>query len=76
MARKYYIPRTRSGSSMIASILTQMLDRSRAARKEDFKQRLARGELTPGESFVYQHPFFCLLVVATAVLILYALVVK
>lgn len=60
MARKYYIPRTRSGSSMLASVLTQALDNQRRIRNLELDRQLAAGEITPLWHFFCKHPFLCI----------------
>ena len=57
MGRKYYIPRTRSGSSMIASVLTQYLDNERKKRKYELQQQLAEGKITRGQFAFRSHPY-------------------
>jgi len=54
--KRLYIPITRSGSSIIASILTQMLQESSRLNKERVNQRLARGEITPNQAAFQKNP--------------------
>lgn len=56
--RRLYIPITRSGSSILASIFTQMIDEGRRVRTEETKARLDRGEISPTWAFVTLHPYF------------------
>ncbi len=54
--RKYYIPKTRSGSSMAASLLTQVLQNAHRKAAYDKAQRHARGDYTPLERYAKDHP--------------------
>jgi len=54
--KRLYIPITRSGSSIIASILTQMLQESSRLNKEQVNARLARGEITPNQAIFQRNP--------------------
>lgn len=67
MGRRYYIPRTRSGSSMLASVLTQALDNQRKIRNYKLQQQLAKGQIKFCQYFLYKHPIFCVWVVSIVI---------
>lgn len=72
MARKPYVPITRSAPSIIASLLTQKLGSSRAAKKADLHQR---GFSPVGSSFA-RHPIFCIWLVLVVSIFMYAVLKK
>lgn len=72
--KRLYVPITRSGSSIIASILTQMLQNATKQRKEEVNQRLQRGEITPNQAIYQRNPgcvtFLVLLPIAFVLLMI------
>jgi hypothetical protein len=54
--RKYYIPKTRSGSSMAASLLTQAFQNAHRKAAYNKAQRHSRGDYTPLEMYAKDHP--------------------
>jgi len=71
MGRKYYIPITRSGSSMLASVLTQTIDNSRRVRSAKLSRQLANKEISPIWYFCCRHPIFSIWVVLVVLLSLF-----
>lgn len=68
MARRrgYYIPITRSGSSMLASVLTQAIDRAREQRLKSLRARLNSKEITQLQYVVLAHPILTIFCVCSA----------
>ena len=56
--RKYYVPITRSGSSILASLFTQAIDRQRALRKAKLQRQFDNGEINQWMFIYLQHPIF------------------
>ena len=68
MGRKYYIPRTRSGSSMLASVLTQYLDNERKKRSYELSQRFNSGEISVWKYQFLLHPCFFIWIMLTPII--------
>lgn len=71
--RKFYVPITRSGSSILASLITQAIDEARRQRHNTINQKLSRGEITPGEAFFQKHPIVCIMLVMAGLYFLLAM---
>ena len=58
--RGLYIPITRSGSSILASLFTQGIDNSRRQSRRHIDRLVEHRELTPFQGFVLKHPIIML----------------
>lgn len=72
--KKLYIPITRSGTSILASIFTQLLDEARKQRKAEIMARLDRGAITPRRAVILLHPYCCIWVIVLLLLFIYLII--
>jgi hypothetical protein len=72
--RRFYVPMTRSGSSILASLITQMIDEASRQRDHTIDQKLARGEITPTDAFFGKHPVFCIMIPMIGLFLIFAII--
>jgi len=55
-SRKPYVPITRSGSSILASLITQGIDDNRRRRYAEIDDKVSSGKLSPFLGVLIKHP--------------------